>query len=57
MVAKAVPRLRRELIGAMPAVNAVLGRLGFARIVAAGLPEPDPRCALAPAAVTGGAGA
>jgi hypothetical protein len=53
MVAKAVPRLRRELIGAMPAVNAVLGRLGFARIVAAGLPEPDPRCALAPAAVTG----
>lgn len=53
MTAKAVPRLRRELIGAMPAVNAVLERLGLARIVAAALPRPDPRCALAPAAVTG----
>jgi hypothetical protein len=47
------PRLRRELIGGMPAVNAVLARLGFARILAAGLPRPDPRCALSPAAVTG----
>ena len=37
----------------MPAVNAVLGRLGFARIVAAALPRPDPRCALAPATVAG----
>jgi hypothetical protein len=53
MVAKAVPRLRRELIGAMPAVNAILERLGFARIVAAALPRPDPRCTLAPAVVAG----
>ena len=53
MVAKPVPWLRRELIGALPAVNAVLGRLGFAPIVAATLPRPDPRCALAPATVIG----
>lgn len=53
MGAESVLWLRRELIGAMPAVNAVLGRLGFARIVAAALPCPDPRCALAPAAVIG----
>jgi hypothetical protein len=53
MVAESVPGLRRELVGAMPAVNAVLGRLGFARIAAAALPRPDPRCALAPAAVIG----
>lgn len=46
-------QVRRELIGAMPAVNMVLGRLGFEQIVAAHLPRPDPRCALAPAAVTG----
>jgi hypothetical protein len=50
---EAVPRLRRELIGAMPAVNAVLGRLGFDRAVRAHLPVPDPRCAMAAAAVTG----
>src|SRR5262249_27054645 len=31
----------------------VLGRLGFARIVATALPCPDPRCALAPATVIG----
>ena len=48
-----VPRLRRELIGAMPAVNAVLGRLGFDRVVREGLPAPDVRCAMAAAAVTG----
>lgn len=53
MAAKPVLWLRRELIGAMPAVSAVLGRLGFARIVAAALPRPDPRCALAPATVIG----
>jgi hypothetical protein len=47
-----VPRVRQELIGAMPAVNAVLGRLGFGRIVAAGLP-PGPRRLLDTAAVTG----
>jgi Domain of unknown function (DUF4277) len=53
MAAKPVLWLRRELIGAMPAVSTVLGRLGFARIVAAALPRPDPRCALAPATVIG----
>lgn len=51
--AAAVPGVRRELIGAMPAVNAVLGRLGFAGIVGAHLPAPDVRCTLAPAAVIG----
>jgi hypothetical protein len=53
MGADSVPWLRREMVGAMPAVNAVLGRVGFARIVAAALPRPDPRCAQAPAAVIG----
>jgi len=48
-----VPQLRRELIGAMPAVNAVLGRLGFDRIVREHLPVPDVRCAMAASAVTG----
>src|ERR1700691_1314620 len=48
-----VPQLRRELIGAMPAVTAVLGRLGFDRAVRDGLPAPDPRCAMAATAVTG----
>jgi hypothetical protein len=48
----ALPRVRTELIGAMPAVNAVLARLGFGRIVAAGLP-PGPRRALDAAVVTG----
>jgi hypothetical protein len=37
----------------MPAVNMVLARLGFDAIVRAHLPEPDPRCALDPATVTG----
>jgi Domain of unknown function (DUF4277)/Transposase DDE domain len=45
-------RAGRELIGAMPAVNAVLERLGFDAIVRAYLP-PGPRRALDPAAVTG----
>jgi hypothetical protein len=48
-----LPRLRRELIGAMPAVNAVLARLGFDRAAAEYLPVPDARCAMAAAAVTG----
>jgi hypothetical protein len=50
---EAVPRLRRELIGAMPAVNAVLARLGFDRAIREHLPVPDPRCAMPAAAVTG----
>lgn len=48
----ALPRVRTELIGAMPAVSAVLARLGFGRIVAAGLP-PGPRRTLDAAVVTG----
>jgi hypothetical protein len=44
---------RQELAGAMPAVNAVLARLGFGAIVRAWLPPPDPRCRLDAAAVTG----
>jgi hypothetical protein len=48
-----MPRLRRELIGAMPAVNTVLGRLGFDRAVREHLPVPDTRCQMAAAAVTG----
>ncbi|SRR6266568_447109 len=47
------PRVRRELTGAMPAVGAVLERLGFNAIVRAHLRRPDPRCALAPATVIG----
>lgn len=49
----AVPRLRRELIGALPAVNMVLGRLGFDQMMAGCLPVPDARCAMAAAAVIG----
>src|SRR5215472_13839659 len=49
----AVPRLRRELIGALPAVNMVLDRLGFDQMMAGCLPVPDVRCAMAAAAVTG----
>jgi len=48
-----VPLARQELIGAMPAVNVVLARLGFDAIVRAYLPRPDPRCTLDAAAVTG----
>jgi uncharacterized protein DUF4277 len=48
-----VPRLRRELIGALPAVNMVLGRLGFDRMMAGCLPVPDVRCAMAAAEVIG----
>jgi hypothetical protein len=44
---------RQELIGAMPAVNMVLGRLRFGEVVRAYLPPPDPRCLLDPAAVIG----
>lgn len=46
-------RAGRELIGAMPAVSAVLARLGFDAIVAAGLGEPGTRRGIAPATVTG----
>lgn len=49
----AVPRLRRELIGALPAVNMVLGRLGFDQMMARCLPVPDVRCAMAAAEVIG----
>jgi hypothetical protein len=48
-----VPRLRRELIGALPAVNMVLGRLGSGQLVAGCLPVPDARCAMAAAQVIG----
>lgn len=48
-----MPRLRRELIGVMPAVNTVLGRLGFGPVVAGALPVPDPRCAMAASEVIG----
>src|SRR5712691_5317745 len=46
-------RARQELIGAMPAGNMVLARLGFDAIVRSYLPSPDPRCALDAAAVRG----
>ena len=41
--------VRRVGIGALPVVNAVLGRLGFDELVSSFLPEPDRRCALEPA--------
>jgi transposase len=40
-------------IGALPVVNAVLGRLGFDELVAEYLGEPDPRCGLEPAKAIG----
>ncbi|MGH9119001.1 MAG: DUF4277 domain-containing protein [Acidimicrobiales bacterium] len=40
-------------IGALPVVNAVLGRLGVDELLAAYLPEPDPRVGLAPAKAIG----
>lgn len=45
--------LRSWSIGALPVVNAVLGRLGFDELVASYLPEPDGRCELAAAPVIG----
>ena len=36
-------------IGALPVVNAVLGRIGFDELVASFLPEPDARCLIPPA--------
>jgi hypothetical protein len=52
MTDEPAPQAQRELIGAMPAVNAVLDRLGFEAIVRAHLPRPDARCAVDPAVVT-----
>ena len=40
--------VRRVEIGALPVVNAVLGRLGFDELVSSFLPEPDPRCTIEP---------
>ena len=40
-------------IGALPVVNAVLDRLGFDELLGSYLPEPDSRCALAPATAIG----
>jgi hypothetical protein len=40
-------------IGALPVVNAVLARLGFDGLLSDYLPEPDPRCAIAPATAIG----
>jgi hypothetical protein len=45
--------VRRVAIGALPVVNAVLGRLGFEELLGDYLPEPDPRCAMAPAKAIG----
>ncbi|MGH9278913.1 MAG: IS1634 family transposase [Acidimicrobiales bacterium] len=41
--------VRRVGIGALPVVNAVLGRLGFDELVSSLLPEPDRRCVIEPA--------
>lgn len=40
-------------VGALPVVNAVLGRLGFDELLAGYLPEPDGRCKLSPARAIG----
>ncbi|MGH8917055.1 MAG: IS1634 family transposase, partial [Actinomycetes bacterium] len=45
--------LRPRAVGALPVVNAVLGRLGFEELVASYLPEPDGRCELGAAPVIG----
>ncbi len=45
--------IERELISGLPAVNAVLERLGLAKLLEDHLPEPDPRCDLTPAQAIG----
>ena len=45
--------VERVGIGALPVVNAVLERLGFEELLSDYLPEPDSRCALAPATAIG----
>lgn len=42
-----------EAVSGLPVVNAVLARLGFDALIAAHLPEPDPRCGLEPARAIG----
>jgi transposase len=45
--------VRRVGIGALPVVNAVLGRLGFDELVSSHLPEPDARHRIEPARALG----
>ena len=45
--------VRRVAIGALPVVNAVLARLGLDELLGDYLPEPDGRCAIAPATMIG----
>ncbi|MDA8039183.1 MAG: DUF4277 domain-containing protein [Actinomycetota bacterium] len=45
--------VKRIGVGALPVVNAVLGRLGFDELLSSYLPEPDPRCGLSAARATG----
>lgn len=45
--------LSSRAVGALPVVNAVLGRLGFDELLAGYLPEPDGRCGLSPARAIG----
>ncbi|MDQ6783626.1 MAG: IS1634 family transposase [Actinomycetota bacterium] len=45
--------VHRVGFGALPVVNEVLCRLGFDELVSSFLPEPDPRCVIAPARVIG----
>jgi transposase len=45
--------IERELISGLPVVNAVLERLGLAKLLEDHLPEPDPRCELTPAQAIG----
>lgn len=45
--------VRRFSIGALPVVNAVLGRLGFDDLVSQFLPKPDPRQIIEPARAIG----
>ena len=40
-------------IAGLPVVNGVLARLGFEELIASHLPEPDPRCELAPVRAVG----
>src|SRR6266852_4535329 len=45
--------VRAELVSGLPVVKAVLERLGLDAILAAYMPEPDPRCGVEPAKVIG----
>ena len=53
LVDPAALEVTHRIVGGLPVVNAVLGRLGVDELLSRYLPEPDPRVGLAPARVLG----